>query len=79
MSLGSTDPKKLARYLAISQVGFEMVVPIILGLVLDHYLGWSPWGVIVGAVIGLTGGVIHLVQLVQPRNDDVGPKPPEPI
>lgn len=76
---GSTDPKKLARYLAISQVGFEMVVPIILGLVLDHYLGWSPWGVIVGAVIGLTGGVIHLVQLVQPKDDNIRPKPPEPV
>ncbi|MFO0841961.1 MAG: AtpZ/AtpI family protein [Gemmataceae bacterium] len=74
---GPTDPKKLGRYLAISQVGFEMVVPIILGLVLDHYLGWSPWGVIVGAVIGLTGGVVHLVQLVQDK-DDAKPKPPEP-
>src|SRR5262245_49631269 len=53
---GPTDPKKMARYLALSQVGLEMVTPIILGLVLDHYLGWSPWGVIVGAILGLTGG-----------------------
>ena len=70
----STDPKKMAQYLALSQVGLEMVAPIVLGLVLDHYLGWSPWGVLVGAVIGLVGGIAHLVQLTSKRNQK---QPPE--
>jgi F0F1-type ATP synthase assembly protein I len=74
---GSTDPKKMARYLALSQVGLEMVAPIILGLVLDHYLGWSPWGVIVGAVVGLIGGLAHLIQLSCHNNDQPPHQPPE--
>ena len=67
---GSTDPKKMAQYLALSQVGLEMVAPIILGLVLDYYLNWSPWGVLVGAVLGLIGGIAHLVQLTSSKNNE---------
>jgi len=55
------DRRDLGRYLALGQVGLEMVVPVVLGLAADHYLGCSPWGLIVGAVIGLVGGVAHLV------------------
>lgn len=77
MFLGSTDPQKMARYLALSQVGLEMVAPIILGLVLDHYLGWSPWGVVVGAVLGLTGGLVHLVQLTSTKDEPPNTQPPE--
>jgi F0F1-type ATP synthase assembly protein I len=78
---GSTDPKKLARYLALSQVGLEMVVPIALGAVLDHYLNWSPWGVVIGVILGLVGGLAHLVQLTrQDREGQAQPadkQPPE--
>jgi F0F1-type ATP synthase assembly protein I len=66
---GSTDPKKMAQYLALSQVGVEMVAPIILGLVLDYYLNWSPWGALVGAVLGLIGGIAHLIQLTSKINE----------
>jgi F0F1-type ATP synthase assembly protein I len=55
---------ELSRYFTISQVGLEMVAPIALGLLLDHYLGWSPWGLVGGAALGLCGGVAHLVHLV---------------
>jgi F0F1-type ATP synthase assembly protein I len=74
---GSTNRKELGRYLALSQVGLEMVGPILLGVVLDYYLGWSPWGVLVGAVLGLTGGLFHLIQLT--ANDETPPtkQPPE--
>jgi F0F1-type ATP synthase assembly protein I len=59
----SSDQKELGRYLALAQVGLEMVVPVALGLALDYYLGWSPWGVIGGAVLGLVGGLARLVRL----------------
>jgi F0F1-type ATP synthase assembly protein I len=58
------DPKEMGRYVALGQVGLEMVAPIILGLVLDHYLAWAPWGLVGGAVLGLFGGLAHLVHLV---------------
>ena len=66
---GGTDRKQLARYLALSQVGFEMAAPALIGLGLDHWFGWSPWGVITGAVIGLVGGLAHLVHLAKPRDE----------
>ena len=47
----------------MAQVGLEMVVPVGIGLALDHYLNWSPWGVVVGAVLGLVAGIGHLVAL----------------
>jgi F0F1-type ATP synthase assembly protein I len=63
MFLDSSDRKELGRYLALAQVGFEMVGPIGIGILLDLYLGWSPWGIIGGACVGLCGGLAHLITL----------------
>ncbi len=57
--------KDLGRYVALGQVGMEMFVPICIGAVLDYYFGWNPWGVIVGTVLGFSGGLIHLIHMVQ--------------
>ena len=65
---GNTDRKELSKALALSQIGMEMVTPIALGLVIDYYLGWLPWATVVGAVLGLIGGLAHLVQLT--KKDD---------
>lgn len=58
------DRKELSRYLALSQIGMEMVVPIVVGLLLDRSFGWTPWAIIVGAVLGLCMGFVHLVHLL---------------
>ncbi len=58
------DRKDMGRYVALGQIGMEMVVPIVAGLAADHYFGWRPWGVIVGAVLGPVGGFVHLVHLL---------------
>ncbi|HWG43621.1 MAG TPA: AtpZ/AtpI family protein [Gemmataceae bacterium] len=58
------DRRELGRYLALSQIGLEMVVPIIAGLLVDYYLGWTPWATITGAVLGLCGGLVHLVHML---------------
>jgi hypothetical protein len=57
------DPKELGYYFTLAQVGLEMVAPLGLGLVLDYYLSWTPWGLIGGTVFGFVGGVAHLVVL----------------
>jgi F0F1-type ATP synthase assembly protein I len=59
------DPKEWGYYWALAQVGFEMVVPIVGGMLLDNYFGWAPWGVAIGAVVGLGGGLFHLVVLMK--------------
>ena len=67
------DPRDVRRYMALSQIGLEMVAPIVLGLVLDHFLGWSPWGVIVGVVVGLTGSFVHLTAVLSKEDKDSSP------
>lgn len=62
------DPKEIGRLYALAQVGLEMVAPIGLGVLADYYLGWTPWGAVVGAVLGLVGGMAHLVALVNRRD-----------
>ena len=64
MQPGGRDPRELGFYFALSQVGMEMVVPVGAGAALDHYLGWAPWGTIVGALLGLGVGMAHLILLL---------------
>lgn len=69
MPEGPMDPKEVGRLYALAQIGMEMAVPAVIGLGLDRWLGWSPWGVIGGAVIGFAGGMLHLVTLLNQGND----------
>jgi F0F1-type ATP synthase assembly protein I len=76
MSRGPPDSKELGYYFALAQVGLEMVVPIGLGVALDSYFRWTPWGAVAGAVVGLVLGITHIVLMVN-RHDRAGSsKPP---
>ncbi len=68
------ESKEFGRYLALGQVGLEMVVPIVLGLVADAYLGCGPWGLVAGAVLGLGGGLAHLVHQANKMNSNPSEK-----
>ena len=52
--------EQMGRYMQISQVGLEMVVPIGIGVGIDFWIGWGPWLSIVGTILGLTLGMAHL-------------------
>jgi hypothetical protein len=74
--LGSLYPKDRARYLALGQVGMEMVAPIALGAVIDHYVEWvAPWCTVAGAAFGLVGGLLHLVYLLNKLDSSKSSKP----
>jgi F0F1-type ATP synthase assembly protein I len=68
------DPKELGHYYSLAQVGLEMVVPVALGLWLESYFDWRPWGVVVGAVVGLVTGVTHLVAILDRGHKNGSPK-----
>ncbi len=68
------SPRELGYYFALAQVGLEMVAPMGVGLALDHYLGWRPWGIIGGTVFGFVGGLTHLIVMVN-RHDAEDSKP----
>jgi F0F1-type ATP synthase assembly protein I len=63
-------------YWALSQVGLEMVVPVGVGIALDRYFHWTPWGTVVGAVLGLVVGFVHLVVMLN-RHEQDGAGPSE--
>jgi F0F1-type ATP synthase assembly protein I len=63
---GPPDSRKdLGFYLALAQVGLEMVVPVVAGIALDYYLHCRPWVTVCGAVLGLVIGIVHLVVIQQ--------------
>jgi F0F1-type ATP synthase assembly protein I len=65
MSSGSSpDPRELGFYFALAQIGFEMMVPVGLGLLVDFLLGWLPWLTIAGAGLGFAGGLTHMVLML---------------
>jgi F0F1-type ATP synthase assembly protein I len=69
------NPIEFGFYLSVAQVGMEMVAPIGLGWLLDHFLDWSPWGIVGGAVFGLVAGVAHLAALANRGSDSNSSRP----
>jgi len=62
--------RDLGYYVALAQVGLEMVAPIGIGVILDYYLSWSPWATVGGAVFGFVGGMLHLIVMVNRHDAD---------
>ena len=61
------DFKLLGHLAVLSQVGLEMAAPVGLGAALDYYFGWGPWASISGAILGLAGGMAHLIAILNRR------------
>jgi Putative F0F1-ATPase subunit Ca2+/Mg2+ transporter len=72
MAENGPDPRQLGWYYALAQVGFEMVVPIALGWWLDGVLGWTPWLLVIGTVLGPVLGFMHLVALLRQKPPENG-------
>ncbi len=68
------DRRRLGLYLSLAQCGGEMVVPLVVGLVLDRYLHTMPWLTVAGAVLGFVGGLTHMVVIL--NRLDQRPPPP---
>jgi F0F1-type ATP synthase assembly protein I len=76
MPTGGPDPKQLGYYLTLAHVGLEMVAPMLIGIAVDSMFGWTPWATVVGAVLGFTGGIFHLIILANRYNADRRSPPP---
>ena len=78
------DNGGLARALVLAtQLGFAIACPMVIfiggGAWLDNQLGWSPWLLLVGIVLGLTtaGGLFYqLATLTARRQDPAAKKAP---
>jgi F0F1-type ATP synthase assembly protein I len=57
------DARELGVYFTLGQVGFEIVVPLIVGLIIDNYAHTSPWFTVSGIILGFVGSITHIVLL----------------
>lgn len=57
------DRSQWGRYAGL---GMEMMMGVLLGVLvgwwLDKKLDWTPWGTIVGSMLGLAGGMYLLIK-----------------
>jgi F0F1-type ATP synthase assembly protein I len=53
-----------SRYLELSQVGTEMVSPIVIGLLLDWKWETGPWLTVAGAFLGFFWGMYHMLNIL---------------
>ena len=69
-----TEPEKYFRPGDNLGIGLEIAAGVGLGLLvgwwLDGKFGWKPWGMIIGAMVGLAGGMYLLIK--QAINMDKG-------
>lgn len=57
------DERPGLRYIALGTEFAAAVLGLTLaGYWLDRHYGWSPWGTLTGAVIGLVGGMYNLLR-----------------
>lgn len=55
-----------ASWMRLSSIGFELVAAVagftLLGYWVDRHWGTEPWGVLIGALLGLVGGMYNLIR-----------------
>lgn len=59
------------------QLGVTMVFFVGLGYGADEWWGTGPWGVVLGAVLGMTSIIAQLVRLAGDLSSPAGAAPPE--
>jgi len=64
------DPQERSPYavgyewsVRVSSIGLQMALPPVFGIWLDSKCGTLPLFTVLGAVLGMTTGMIHLIQL----------------
>ena len=55
----------------------EMVVPIVVGVLLDQWLGTVPWIMVGGVLLGFVGGLIHMMAILSKMDRSDRREPPK--
>lgn len=66
------DPFQLNKYAELTGIGIEMaasmVLPVVLGIYLDHRFESSPWGVLIGVFFGMVAMALKLYKVAVSSN-----------
>jgi F0F1-type ATP synthase assembly protein I len=70
------EPKPSSDWSRLSSIGFELAAAvggfIFVGYLWDRHFGSRPWGTLIGAVLGLTGGMYNLIRQTLMATRDAG-------
>jgi ATP synthase protein I len=72
-----SGPRQMGYLIALGQVGMEMVAPIAIGVGLDVWLGTMPLFVVIGVLVGLVGGMAHMMAILKRMDQSKSKKPPQ--
>lgn len=77
----TTPPPQSPASLALrfgGEFGAAIIVGALLGYGADYFLHTSPWGLVIGLVLGFTAGVVNVVRVAQSysRANPVDPNAP---
>ena len=71
-------PSSGPNWIKLSGLGVELVGAVggftLLGWLWDRYHATSPWGVVIGAVLGLIGGMYNLIRQALIASKEAGTK-----
>jgi F0F1-type ATP synthase assembly protein I len=60
------EPKSATDWSKLSGIGFELAAAVggflFIGYLWDRHFGSRPWGTLIGAVLGLIGGMYNLIR-----------------
>jgi F0F1-type ATP synthase assembly protein I len=51
-----------SQWAIAAQASSTLIGPVVIGLVLDSQLGWTPWATVTGILIGFVGCITLLIQ-----------------
>jgi ATP synthase protein I len=67
----STPPPRSPATLALrfgGEFGAGVIVGALLGYGVDHFLHTSPWGILIGLMLGFAAGLVNIVRVAQAYN-----------
>lgn len=72
------EKKPGSDWVRLSSLGFELLGAVggftLMGWLWDRYQGTSPWGVVIGAILGLIGGMYNLIRQSLIASKEAGTK-----
>lgn len=60
----NVNSKSSLVYGAVLSLAFSIVSGVVVGWVLDRWLGTSPWLIVAGIVLGSVAGFMHLIRVM---------------
>jgi len=71
------EPKSVSGWARLSGIGMELVAAVagftLAGYFWDRHFGTKPWGVLIGALLGLVGGLYNVIRQSLAAVKETGP------